>query len=215
MQKSEMPAVMRTLERLAWTAGIVLLLLYGVAWADSEVGSGADLRRFAEGVTPDRTEWSSSRLQAYQASLALPAGPVLAVLRIPSVNLEVPLYADTSALHLNRGVGLVEHTAAPEEGGNIGVAGHRDGFFRVLAKVQAGDDIEVRTPVWRYDYRVAFIAIATASDARLLAPTEEPVVTLVTCYPFYFVGPAPQRFVVRGVLIGKQRRDGMYSSRYK
>jgi sortase A len=201
-----MSAVMQTIEKIMWSAGIALLLFYGAARADSELGRVADMQSF------NRSEWSQSRLQAYEESLARPVGPVLAVVRVPSIDLAVPLYGDTSTLHLNRGVGLIEHMATPEEGGNLGIAGHRDGFFRVLARVRAGDDIEVRTQGWRYNYRVAFIAIARASDARLLAPTAEPVVTLVTCYPFYFVGHAPQRFVVRGVLVGK---DQVYPLRYK
>jgi len=195
---------MQAIEKFMWSAGIALLLFYGAARADSEAGRRAEIRGF--------NEWSEARLKAYEASLARPVGPVLAVLRVPSVDLEVPLYGDTSSLHLNRGVGLIEHMAAPEEGGNLGIAGHRDGFFRVLARVRAGDNIEVHTHAWRYDYRVDFISIARASDARLLAPTAEPVVTLVTCYPFYFVGHAPQRFVVRGVLV---RKDQMYPLRYK
>jgi sortase A len=126
---------------------------------------------------------------------------MLAVVSLPSVQLEVPLYSDTSELHLNRGVGLIQHTSAPGKPGNLGIAGHRDGFFRVLERVKVGDTIEVRTRDDRYIYRVTFTSIVYPSDARLLASTASPAVTLVTCYPFRFVGKAPQRFVVRGELV--------------
>jgi sortase A len=196
----------RTLERLAWIAGIISSLVYGVARTDGEIGRRVEIHRLDESGAADRTEWSRSRLRAYEMSLAAPTGPVLGVLHIPSANIEVPLYADTSELHLNRGVGLIEHTAAPGGGGNLGIAGHRDGFFRALGRVRAGNNIEVRTRERRYVYRVAFVAVAASTDARLLAPTDHAVVTLVTCYPFYFVGHAPQRFVVRGVLISSEPR---------
>ena len=199
--------MIRIVERVACVAGIGLLLGYGAARADGEIGRRVEVSRFDAAAVANRTEWSPARLHAYEMSLSVATGPVLAVLRIPSVNLEVPVYADTSELHLNRGVGLIEHTAAPDDGGNLGIAGHRDGFFRVLGRVQAGDRIEVRTLERRYVYRVAFISLASSSDARLLAQTDESVVTLVTCYPFYFVGHAPQRFVVRGALVSSEPRD--------
>jgi sortase A len=193
-----------TFERLAWIAGILLLLLYAAVRVEGAIGRSVDIRRFDQIEAPDRKHWSSSRQRAYEASLTAPVGPMIAVLRVPSVDLEVPLYADTNEMHLNRGVGLIEHMAAPGAGGNVGIAGHRDGFFRVLSRVHAGDDIEVRTKTARYLYRVAFIAVVAARDARLLAPTETMVVTLVTCFPFYFVGHAPQRFVVRAVLVSSE-----------
>jgi len=203
------------LEGIAWATGSTLLLAYGAARADAEIGRRVDISAFEAGLSPDQTRWSRSRQQAYRGSLAAPAGAVLGVLRVPSVDLEVPVYGDTSELHLNRGVGLIGRMTAPNGVGNLGIAGHRDGFFRVLAHVRAGDMIEVQTRQRRFRYRVAFIAIVTARDSRLLAPTPAPVVTLVTCFPFYFVGPAPHRFIVRGVRVtgdaaGVREAESMY-----
>jgi sortase A len=193
--------IVTLLERAAWIAGIAALAVYVGARADGEMKRSAGVRRFEQRPeTPDQSLWSSSRQRAYDMSLSAQTGPVLAVLRIPAVDLEVPVYADTSTLHLNRGVGLIERTQAPGRGGNVGIAGHRDGFFRVLQHVKAGDRVEVDTQDRRFDYRVAFISLVLPTDARLLAPTSDSVVTLVTCFPFYFVGPAPRRFVVRAVL---------------
>jgi sortase A len=190
------------LETLSWVASGTLLLTYVAARADSEIGRYRAVAQFARFDIPDTSAWSESRRRVYESSLVHPAGRVLAVVSLPSVLLEVPLYADTSELHLNRGVGLIPHMSAPGRPGNVGIAGHRDGFFRVLERVKVGDTIEVRTRRNRYFYRVSFTSIVHPRDARLLARTASPVVTLVTCYPFRFVGKAPRRFVVRGELIG-------------
>jgi sortase A len=192
----------RYIERACWTTGAALLLVYVVAAADASWGRERDVARF-ELMTPppDMSTWSSSRVQAYQASALVATDPLVGVVAIPAVGLEVPLYSDASELNLNRGAGLIPGMARPGGGGNVGIAGHRDGYFRVLRNVKVGETIELRTHSARYVYRVAGLSIVSPTDARLLAPTPNPAVTLVTCYPFYFVGNAPQRFVVRGVLI--------------
>lgn len=108
--------------------------------------------------------------------------------------------ADPGALL--RGVGHVEGTALPQDPhGNVGIAGHRDTFFRALADVQPDDVIEISTAQGLYRYRVDWARIVAPEDVEVLAPTDEPALTLVTCYPFRYVGPAPQRFIVRGTRI--------------
>ena len=189
---------MRVLEKALWTAGCLLLLVYVVARADSAIGSRVALATISES---QYQFWSQGRIDAYRASASLEAGPFLGTLQISSLELLVPLFGDTNELHLNRGVGLIEGMALPGEPGNLGIAGHRDGFFRVLRDIRHGERIEVRTQASRYVYEVSGVSIVDAADATLLAPTREPSLTLVTCYPFYFVGPAPRRFVVRGVLV--------------
>jgi sortase A len=192
------------IEAGCWGLGVACTLIYGLCRADAELGRRLDVARAAQAREPDYRPWSDGRVRAYKASLHAATGPLLGTLRIPAVQLEVPLYGDTSELHLNRGVGLIEQTSSPGVGGNMGIAGHRDGFFRVLKHVRAGDEIEIRTLAALYRYRISALHVVGSSDARLLGPTAEPSVTLVTCFPFYFVGNAPQRFVVRGVLISTQ-----------
>lgn len=82
----------------------------------------------------------------------------------------------------------------------MGIAGHRDGFFRVLKDISVGDFIDIESLAGSRRYRVLETLIVDPADVYVLDPTQEPSVTLVTCYPFYFVGHAPQRFIVRGVL---------------
>ena len=122
----------------------------------------------------------------------------LAILRIPDLGLEVPVYASASDLHLNRGAGLIEGMGLPDKGGNLGIAGHRDGFFRVLKDVVPGQRIEIETQKRKHSYRVVSTEVVDPTDLRVLADTLDPTVTLVTCFPFYFLGSAPQRFIVRG-----------------
>jgi sortase A len=86
----------------------------------------------------------------------------------------------------------------PDTGGNVGIAGHRDGYFRVLKDVKPGQRIEVETRLRRHVYRVVSTEVVDASANHVLADSDLPTVTLVTCFPFYFLGHAPQRFIVRG-----------------
>jgi sortase A len=122
------------------------------------------------------------------------------VLRIPRIGLEVPVLAGTDEWTLDRGVGWIEGTTRPGEPGNVGIAGHRDGFFRGLKDVKSGDVIELATLTSRQNFRIEVIRIVSPADVQVLYPSPEPVLTLVTCFPFYFVGSAPERYVVRAVL---------------
>jgi len=93
----------------------------------------------------------------------------------------------------------IEGTALPGTTGNVGIAAHRDGFFRVLKDLKEGDALLLDTPVAAEQYRVEWIRITTPDDVSVIDPTPSPAVTLVGCYPFYHVGSAPKRFIVRAV----------------
>jgi LPXTG-site transpeptidase (sortase) family protein len=179
--------------------GACLVSMVALARLDGEVGRQAALAGFASSASaPDQTLWSPERVRDYQASLGLVTETPIAVLRIRDLGLEVPVYASDSELHLNRGAGLIAGMGRPDTGGNVGIAGHRDGFFRVLKDVKAGQRIEIETRLRRHVYRVVSTEVVDASAVHVLADSTLPTVTLVTCYPFYFLGHAPQRFIVRG-----------------
>ena len=129
----------------------------------------------------------------------MPRDVPLVVLRIARIHLVVPVLEGTSDVTLNRGVGHIEETAMPGTGGNSGIAGHRDGFFRGLKDVGLGDTIELETLQEKQIYRIDRAWIVDPEDVSVLDPTPEQSITLVTCYPFYFVGSAPQRYIVRAV----------------
>jgi sortase A len=155
---------------------------------------------------PDQRLWSPERVRAWRESLSADATAPLAVLRIPRLELEVPVLSGTADWTLNRAVGHIDGTARPGAAGNSGIAGHRDGFFRGLKDVQPGDVVEIETLAGVSPYRVDRIWIVGPDDVSVLDPTPTGAVTLVTCYPFYFVGSAPQRFIVRAVRIDAPQR---------
>jgi LPXTG-site transpeptidase (sortase) family protein len=105
--------------------------------------------------------------------------------------------AGTDEWTLDRAVGHIAGTSRPGQAGNVGIAGHRDGFFRVLKDIAAGDVVELALPAEVRRFRVERLSIVESNDNRVLAPTRESRLTLVTCYPFYFVGSAPRRFIVQ------------------
>lgn len=216
--KRESPTGLRAVQYAAAFVGTVLVVVWLVAWGYSKIRSGQDIARFeaarsaALAVTPlerlsdalrkpvDTSLWSEDRIAGYQESLVLDLDLPLAVLRIPSVDIEVPVLPGTDDLTLNRGVGWIEGTAKPGSKGNFAVAGHRDGFFRGLKDIELGDLIEVETLDEDHIYIVDDLTVVDPADVWVLEPRGVPTVTLVTCYPFYFVGSAPQRFVVHASL---------------
>jgi sortase A len=147
----------------------------------------------------DMKLWSAIRVRTYKAALQQKTPPTLAILRIPRIDLEVPVYDGTTDAVLDLAAGRIEGTALPGTVGNVGIAAHRDGFFRVLKDVKEGDTLVLETPVASEQYRVEWIRITTPDDVSVIDPTPDAAVTLVGCYPFYHRGPAPQRFIVRAV----------------
>jgi sortase A len=149
------------------------------------------------GEAPDQSLWADNRIREYEQSLAVDAGPPLAVMKIGKLGIEVPVYDGASDLNLNRGVGRIRGTARIDADGNLGIAGHRDGFFRGLKDIAIGDAIQVRSLQREVTYTVSSIDIVDPDDVSVLSPTDHMSVTLVTCYPFYYVGHAPKRFIVK------------------
>lgn len=151
---------------------------------------------FSGGSGVDFALWNPKRVAAYKESLSTKTDLPLAILRIPKINLEVPVFNDTDDLTLNRGVGRILGTAQFGQAGNLGIAGHRDGFFRGLKDVGPDDVIEVIRPGQTDFYAITQIQIVDPENVSVLAPTPTQTLTLVTCYPFYFIGSAPQRYIV-------------------
>jgi sortase A len=136
-----------------------------------------------------------------QRKFALPApiineGDILGRIEIPRINVSVVVLQGTTSQTLRLGVGHIKGTALPGEPGNIGIAGHRDTYFRALKDIHKDDEIELQTINGIARYGVDWIRITAPSDAGILAPTTESSLTLVTCYPFYYIGAAPKRFIV-------------------
>jgi sortase A len=125
------------------------------------------------------------------------AGGLIGRIEIARLGFSAIVVEGTSAKTLRRAIGHIDGTALPGQSGNIGLSGHRDTFFRPLRNTRLNDKITVTTLLGQYRYRVLSTTVVRPSDIAVLEPTGNEILTLVTCYPFYFVGPAPSRFVVR------------------
>jgi LPXTG-site transpeptidase (sortase) family protein len=167
--------------------------------------AAAPPRALAFPETLDFRLWSPERIKEYRASIAQSDAGPLALLRIRNLDIEAAVLPDSSDWALNRGLGWIEGTARPDENGNVGIAGHRDGFFRGLKDVAGGDTIELELPSAFERYRVSSITIVKPDDVSVLDPTPDKTLTLVTCYPFYFIGSAPERFIVRATRVSTAR----------
>lgn len=216
-------ALLLYLERFSLSLGMLGLLFVGLAYLDSAVASRQAMAAFddallaqadvekvekaakvdtadpvAETLTiqnPDQSLWSESRKKKY-AKIQNDELP-LAVMAIDRLNLQVPVFHGTDAVTLNRGAGIVDGTAQPGEDGNIVVSAHRDGFFRPLKDIAIGDRITMKTLQGTQVYVVKELFITDPLDISVLDPTESPTLTLITCYPFYYVGYAPERLIIR------------------
>ena len=164
---------------------------------DSETGENL----LAVVDSPDQQLWNQRRIAEYEKNLKLGGDPPIAVLSIDELDIQVPVFDGTDEFNLNRGVGRIEATASVDSIGNLGIAGHRDSFFRGLKDIAIGDTIELQTTRDTVNYEVSSITIVEPSDVSVLAPTQEKTMTLVTCYPFYFVGNAPKRYIVKATEI--------------
>jgi sortase A len=160
----------------------------------------------------DFSHWDERRVRAYKQSIGKQSGVPLAVLRIPKIHLEAPLFEGTDDFTLNHAVGRIVGTARPGEPGNIGIAGHRDGFFRGLKDVSVGDAIELKTLQGTDSYVVNEIQIVKPENVEVLQSRPIPSLTLVTCYPFYFFGSAPQRYIVKASLLREKKSEAESST---
>ena len=124
-------------------------------------------------------------------------GSLIGMLDVPRLELSTPVIQGDDTRTLKRAVGHLPDTPMPWDEGNSAIAGHRDGLFRPLKDVKVGDEIRFRTTRAEYRYRVKKTTIVKPDDLSVLAPQDDPAtLTLITCYPFYYVGTAPKRFIV-------------------
>ncbi len=123
-------------------------------------------------------------------------GDVLGRIEIPRLGMKVAILEGTAAQTLRLGVGHIKGTAVPGQPGNIGIAGHRDTFFRALKDIRTNDKILIQTAAGLSSYEVDKVQIVAPDDTGVLAPSDRSAITLVTCYPFQFIGGAPERLVV-------------------
>jgi len=184
-----------------FSVGVTMLAYCGFVVMDAWLFQKGESRRLDRLLT-DGKEAAVGARQA--ASMASPKqSPPDAIdgligrLEIPRLGLSTIVVEGASKTTLRRAVGHISGTALPGQPGNIGISGHRDTFFRPLRNIEQHDIILFTTVLGEYRYRVVSTRIVRPNDIAVLNPSGDEVLTLVTCYPFYFVGSAPDRFVVR------------------
>ena len=172
-----------------WAFGLTAFALLGYSgtiWAQSWLFQRAESRQFEE------------LLQVPQPRFApVAAGGLIGRIEIPRLGVSVMVVEGVDGRALGRAAGHIPGTAQPGQPGNVGISAHRDTFFRPLRNIRAGDVITVSTLGGEYEYRVVSTKVTTPSDVSVLDADGSEILTLVTCYPFYFIGSAPERFIVR------------------
>jgi sortase A len=148
---------------------------------------------------PDQSLWSENAKAKYTKALAKEHDTPVALMNIDRLGLEVPVFVGTDRVTLNRGAGIVDGTALPGENGNVVISAHRDSYFRSLKDIEVGDAIVLRTLDGPEHFQVADISITDPLDVSVLDATDSSTLTLITCYPFYYVGFAPERYIVRAL----------------
>jgi sortase A len=173
--------------------GGVLSLAY-VAYVVGEVNAyqQKEMLRFESAKIANGSEHSQPPLPPHD----LGVGDVLGEIQIPRLNLNAVVVEGDSPRILRRAVGHLSGTALPGQAGNVALAGHRDTFFRPLRQIRRGDTITFKTPGQQYQYEVESTRVVAPDDTSVLEPAGGEQLTLITCFPFSYIGPAPDRFVV-------------------
>ena len=206
-------AFLRWSQRLFFLIGILALGYVGFVLVDAKLYQAYQNWRFQqdlEGLKPPvssgeylplpglpPTLAKADRANAESLRMAGREGSPLGRIEIGAIGLEVMILEGTGDDTLRRAVGHIPGTSLPGQEGNVAIAGHRDTFFRPLRNIQKDDEITLTTLNGSYRYRVDSIRVVEPEDIEVLDDSDDAVLTLVTCYPFYFVGAAPQRFIVR------------------
>jgi sortase A len=189
------------LERGLWVVGIALAL-----WCAAVVFEARHVRNLP--VPPPQAAVLPGDVSdgPPRPPTAVPPGAWVARLEATGINLEATVLEGTSDATLARAAGHIEDTAFPGGAGNVGIAGHRDTIFRPIRRIKIGDPLVLTTAGHIYRYRVTNTSIVLPQDVSVLDPTDHPTLTLVTCYPFHFIGHAPKRFIVSADLVGEASR---------
>lgn len=199
------PALYGWLERVLLVVGLACLGYYAYASVEAFLYQAYENRELDEILasksTPgERGADATVGGREAPARRAVSAGDTVGRIEIPRLGVSAIIKAGTDARTLQLAVGHISGTALPGDEGNVGLAAHRDTFFRRLRDIELDDEIRVTTPEGVRRYRVERTHVVEPDDVWVLDPTGYPALTLVTCYPFSYIGSAPQRFIVRAQL---------------
>jgi sortase A len=190
--------IFRWCSRFCLLTGSILLIWCAYQWVDAHAYEDVEGRRF-DAVTASRAT-NPAPVAAIRVAKVLPSrveiGSVVGRIEIPRIGVSVMVLEGNTPRIFRRAAGHLEGTAAPGQTGNVAIAGHRDTFFRPLRNIHDQDIIKFTTLTRTYWYSVESVEVVAPDDVEVLADSPQPILTLITCYPFYYVGPAPKRFIV-------------------
>jgi sortase A len=194
------PGVLYWVECFFGLAGLFTLAFCGLIYLETALYQRSETRQFEPAPVLEPEIPGESRPQP-ESERPLPApiqaGSPISRIEIPRLGVSAVIVEGLKPRDLTLAIGHVPGTALPGEAGNVAIAGHRDTFFRKIGGIRKQDKITVTTRKGSFQYSVDSIVIVEPKNTGVLLPTTEPTLTLITCYPFYYVGPAPKRFVVR------------------
>lgn len=186
------PLILRMAYYVFLMSGVIGLVYAAYTIADAHAYQTREESRF-ENVPASRSDEPPRRVAQ---------GDVIGEMGVPRLGLKVIVVQGDSAKILRRAVGHIIETALPGKVGNVTLAGHRDSFFRPLRNIQPGDAITFKTLDGDFRYRVESTAVVPPDDLQVLEPSSERMLTLITCFPFYYIGSAPNRFIVHARQVG-------------
>jgi sortase A len=188
----------RRLGTILLLAGSAALVWCATVWTGAALFEKYQARR-----------WKSPAVAAPVRATSQPAAPpvpklhdVVAWLEVPRLRISTAVLEGDDDLALSLGAGHIPGTSLPSAAGNVGIAAHRDSFFRSLGGIEPQDRIRLRTQEGDWEYTVESTRVVRPSEVSVLANSAQPELTLVTCYPFRYVGAAPLRFIVRARRVG-------------
>ncbi|MGC9950279.1 MAG: class D sortase [Bryobacteraceae bacterium] len=189
---------------ILFAGGVAMLAYCGFVLADTWLFQNRERHRLERLLAERHAAAGRVSATAAQAPALQPAviDGLIGQIEIPRLGLSAIVMEGTDRITLRRAAGHIAGTALPGQPGNVGIAAHRDTFFRPLRNIRRNDIITLTTLLGEYRYRVVSTKIVPPSDIAVLNPSPNEVLTLVTCYPFYFVGSAPSRFIVRAERVG-------------
>jgi sortase A len=188
LQKKSVRQVLAWAQRALFAGGIVMLGYFALVLLDSKIFQHREEQRLETLM--------AATAQVQPVSSIGPDG-LIGRIEIARLGISVMVVEGTGKRTLRRAAGHIEGTALPGQRGNVGISAHRDTFFRPLRNVRLSDIVTLTTPSGEYRYRVVSTKVVSPTDVAVLNSDGNEILTLVTCYPFYFVGAAPSRFIVR------------------
>ena len=199
--KAPLGRILRWSQRALLACAVLLLGYCAFALTDAWIFQRRADRELAHLLQSERTAHENGP-QTEPSALAKGApaevtGDLIGRMEIRRLQLSVIVVEGIGRSALRRAVGHIPGTALPGQRGNVGLAGHRDTLFRPLKDLHVHDEIDFSTLHGNFKYEVESLRVVDADDVGVLAPSEDSVLTMVTCYPFYYVGPAPKRWIVR------------------